>query len=275
AEPPLPEEWLRAQPDGLLHPRAGLVAPAAAIAAMTRAAEIRRGARVRTLERDCSGWIVRDGASEMLAHAGCVVLACGPAIAGFAQTAWLPLRYSRGQLDWAALEGEAPAHARAAGAYAAPFQNQLLFGATFDRAAPEEIPRADAASTARNRAALERLAPEAAAAIDDARMGARAALRVSAPDLGPIAGLAPDAPAWRERFDGLRQGRRLDRSASAPAHDGLYLLGALGARGFTLAPILAERVVSEICGEPQALDADVLDAVHPARFLARALKRGG
>ncbi|MGE3304190.1 MAG: tRNA (5-methylaminomethyl-2-thiouridine)(34)-methyltransferase MnmD, partial [Hyphomonadaceae bacterium] len=44
ADPPLPEDWLRAQPDGVLHPRAGLVAPAAALAPMTRAAEIRRGA---------------------------------------------------------------------------------------------------------------------------------------------------------------------------------------------------------------------------------------
>jgi tRNA 5-methylaminomethyl-2-thiouridine biosynthesis bifunctional protein len=61
--------------------------------------------------------------------------------------------------------------------------------------------------------------------------------------------------------------------APAPAHEGIYLIGGLGARGFTTAPILGERIASEICGEPAPLPQAVLDAIHPARFLHRALKR--
>ncbi|HRE44314.1 MAG TPA: hypothetical protein PKY87_10130, partial [Terricaulis sp.] len=60
----------------------------------------------------------------------------------------------------------------------------------------------------------------------------------------------------------------------APAHQGVYVLGGLGARGLTLAPLLAERIVSEMCGAPQMLSRAALEAIHPARFLVRALKRG-
>jgi tRNA 5-methylaminomethyl-2-thiouridine biosynthesis bifunctional protein len=51
------------------------------------------------------------------------------------------------------------------------------------------------------------------------------------------------------------------------------VLGALGARGLTLAPLLGERIASEMCGEPQVLSQRVLDALHPARFLYRSLKK--
>jgi hypothetical protein len=36
---------------------------------------------------------------------------------------------------------------------------------------------------------------------------------------------------------------------------------------------LGERIASEICGEPLPLSQATLDAIHPARFLHRALKR--
>jgi tRNA 5-methylaminomethyl-2-thiouridine biosynthesis bifunctional protein len=105
--------------------------------------------------------------------------------------------------------------------------------------------------------------------------GARAALRASTNDRMPIAGLAPDAHAWTQRFASLKDGRApSDMREPPPAHEGLYVFGALGARGFLLAPILAERIASELCGEPQALDRGVIEAIHPARFLIRALKRG-
>jgi tRNA 5-methylaminomethyl-2-thiouridine biosynthesis bifunctional protein len=47
----------------------------------------------------------------------------------------------------------------------------------------------------------------------------------------------------------------------------------LGARGLTLAPFLGERIAAEMCGEPAPLSQFALDAIHPARFLHRALKR--
>jgi tRNA 5-methylaminomethyl-2-thiouridine biosynthesis bifunctional protein len=139
---------------------------------------------------------------------------------------------------------------------------------------PDAVLAPGEASTEENLATLEALAPDVFARIDRAQIKSRAAMRASAPDVAPICGLLPDAAAWRERYAGLAQGARLDFSAPPPAQDGLYVLGALGARGFLLAPLLAEELVGEICGEPAMLDAAARAAIHPARFLERGLKRG-
>jgi tRNA 5-methylaminomethyl-2-thiouridine biosynthesis bifunctional protein len=54
---------------------------------------------------------------------------------------------------------------------------------------------------------------------------------------------------------------------------GVFVLSGLGARGFTLAPLLGECVASEICGEPSLLSKGARAAIHPERFLKRALRR--
>ncbi len=55
---------------------------------------------------------------------------------------------------------------------------------------------------------------------------------------------------------------------------GLYVLTGFGARGFAHAPLLAEALASGLCGEPPPLERAGLMALHPARLLWRALRRG-
>jgi tRNA 5-methylaminomethyl-2-thiouridine biosynthesis bifunctional protein len=255
-----------------MHPRAGVLDASAALAALSANAT-RLSEEIVAIERASDGWrlLGRDG-DVMVADA--VVLAGGAGLGKFPQTAFLPLRYSRGQLDWAPLSGTAPPHAIAGGGYLAPFRDGLLFGATFDRASPDAFVTTSAESSEDNFATLSDLAPELAARIDRSAVQSRAALRVSTPDVAPVAGLLPDAPAWRARYDALRTGAPVDVSTPPPALDGLYVLGALSARGFLLAPLLAESIVSEMLGEPSPLGAAARHAAHPARFLVRALKRG-
>ena len=45
-------------------------------------------------------------------------------------------------------------------------------------------------------------------------------------------------------------GRVRKRNAPPPAHDGVYVIGGLGARGLTFAPLLGELIAAEMCGEP-------------------------
>jgi tRNA 5-methylaminomethyl-2-thiouridine biosynthesis bifunctional protein len=273
ADPPLPEEWLRSEDGALIHPRAGVVDAAAALTAMSAGAA-RRATRIVALERAGTCWRLRDAAGDVAMEADAVLLACGPGLGGFAETSFLPLRYSRGQSEWGALSGAAPAHAVAASAYAAPAAGGLVFGATFDRAAPDAVLAPSAESREENLAALAEIAPDLAARLDHASLRSRVGLRVSTPDVAPVAGLLPDVAAWKMRFAALCTGAPLDLSQPAPALDGLYALGALSARGFLLAPLLAESIVSELFGEPSPLDAAAREAAHPARFLVRALKRG-
>jgi tRNA 5-methylaminomethyl-2-thiouridine biosynthesis bifunctional protein len=206
-----------------------------------------------------------------LLKADAVILACGPALRQFAPASFLSITLSRGQIEWG--EGSAPRHAIADGAYVAPFKDGVLFGATFDRTDDLTTPEPSAESRAQNLEALSKLAPDIAASVNAATLRARAALRATTPDRAPIAGLLPDADAWLAQYADLAHGRAITTNAPPPAHRGVYVIGGLGARGLTLAPLLGERLASEICNEPMPLSQAALDAIHPARFLHRSLKR--
>jgi tRNA 5-methylaminomethyl-2-thiouridine biosynthesis bifunctional protein len=201
------------------------------------------------------------------------VLACGAALKQFEPAAFLPITLSRGQIEWGA--GRAPEYAITSGSYVAPYEDGVLFGATFDNL-PDgadfgEAPTEEA--RARNLAALAHIAPEIAASIDATTLRSRVSYRATTPDRAPIAGLLPDAPAWLAHHEGLAHGRAINANAPPPAHAGVYVLGGFGARGLTLAPLLGERIAAEMCGDIMPLPKNSLDAIHPARFLHRALKR--
>ncbi|MEM9304803.1 MAG: tRNA (5-methylaminomethyl-2-thiouridine)(34)-methyltransferase MnmD [Pseudomonadota bacterium] len=102
--------------------------------------------------------------------------------------------------------------------------------------------------------------------VQDGWAGIRAAL----PDRLPAVGFAPDAAAFKAHFAGLRRGQ--EAPPMAEVCDYLALTG-LGARGFTVAPLCAELLVSQCVGEPWPVPRSVALALAPARFLMRALKR--
>lgn len=105
----------------------------------------------------------------------------------------------------------------------------------------------------------------------EARIGIRCATR----DHLPLVGAAPDIPALEQ----LLAAPGTDwQHQPAPRQPGLWLIGALGARGLCSAPLLAEILACEICGghegEPLPLAIEQLAALHPARFWLRpALRR--
>lgn len=125
---------------------------------------------------------------------------------------------------------------------------------------------------AQNQARLQACLPDQSwpAEVDvsgkEARVGVRCASRDHLPVVGSIARLAaladqdPKAPA--------------DQQSALPLHAGLYVLGALGSRGLCSAPLCGELVASEICGDPLPLAADLLEALHPARYWVRRLRKG-
>ncbi|MDX2234133.1 MAG: tRNA (5-methylaminomethyl-2-thiouridine)(34)-methyltransferase MnmD [Hyphomonadaceae bacterium] len=248
ADPPLPLSHLRAAAEGVLFPNAGVVRPRALLARLLDGVPVRTGAAVEAVapgQAACGG-------------ADVVVLAAGAALTMWEATRWIPLALSRGQLEWA------PRHtldaARERGAYAAPHDGGLVFGATYDPVGPGEAVAPDDASRARNLAAVAALAPEMTADAVMEGLVSRASVRAATADRAPLAGPAPDAARFAADPDAR--------------HPGLWLLGGLGSRGFTLAPILAECLAARVCGEPPVLDGLAWSAVDPARFLHRARRRG-
>lgn len=127
---------------------------------------------------------------------------------------------------------------------------------------------------AQNRARLQACLPdqtwpnEVEVGGDEARVGVRCASRDHLPVAGPVARLAD----LTDHYAGL-QHRRED-AAPLPLHSGLFVLGALGSRGLCSAPLCGELIASEICGDPLPLAADLLEALHPARYWVRKLLKG-
>lgn len=258
ADPPLPPEHFHTVEGGALHAQAGVVAPRAAIEAMLEGVNVRVGGAVEALRRVPGGWQFCATGITTKAAATTVLIANGMSIGRYSQTGWAPLEYTRGQLEWGAVRDLAPAHGLECGTYAAPFDGGLVFGATFDKLPGPMAVETDPSSRVRNLAALETLSPDLFARLDAASLTSRAAIRTATPDRAPLAGAAPDTQA----------------GTVTAVHEGLYLLGGFGSRGFTLGPLLGERLACEMLGEPQVLDRAALEAAHPARFLARALRRG-
>jgi tRNA 5-methylaminomethyl-2-thiouridine biosynthesis bifunctional protein len=268
-DPPLPSEWLSASDNGLFHARAGLVDTRAVIEALTAASKVSI-ARIGAIVRKDAAWRLCDDAGKVVDEVEAVIIATGASLKRFKESDWLPLRLSRGQIEWA--KDVQLQTGVSSGAFAAPFRGGVLFGATFDHVETELSVQADEQSRKRNLAALMRLAPDVAGAVHGEQLVSRVALRASTPDFAPLAGLMPDSQLWLSQNAGVALGRN-PPALEAPSLKGLYIFGGLGARGFTLAPMLAESLASELCGEPPPLSRPTLDTIHPARFLLRALKK--
>jgi tRNA 5-methylaminomethyl-2-thiouridine biosynthesis bifunctional protein len=58
-----------------------------------------------------------------------------------------------------------------------------------------------------------------------------------------------------------------------PRLPGLYVFTALASRGITWSALGAQVLASSITGAPQPLESSLLDAIDPARFVARRVRR--
>ena len=264
--------------DGVSYPLGGWLCPADLTRAAIREAQasgrlevVFNAAATHIAEQD-GGWRVesRDGRQWRAPN---LVVAAGhqlPALLPFAE---LPLYPVRGQVS------HVPTTAGLSqlktvlcyDGYLTPAHNGAhCIGASYGRNQTDLAYRTD--EQEQNRARLQACVPQQRwpAEVDvsgaQARVGVRCASRDHLPVAGPVARLAAladhdvNAPA--------------DQQSALPLHAGLYVLGALGSRGLCSAPLCGELVASEICGDPLPLAADLLEALHPARYWVRRLRRG-
>lgn len=97
-------------------------------------------------------------------------------------------------------------------------------------------------------------------------------LRAAPPDRVPLVGGVPDEEQFLRVFANFRIGKQPE--ASPPNLSGLYMLAGLGSRGYQLGPLLGDTLADLIAGDPLPIERDLLDAMNPARFMARGLRRG-
>lgn len=276
--------WLFGQ-GGWLHP-AGYAALMLEGARKTGRLTWQGGAEVRALKRvqrapaasDESGahrWQVLGSSAEVLTEADSVVLACAMGVNPLLESLGLPplpLSAVRGQLsvlpaDCPGLQG--PAIPVAGGGYALRLDDgQVLCGATTQHHDPSpELREADHRHNLRQAARLGVLPPQANHADLLSGLSGRVGWRATTPDRLPLIGAMPD-PAANDTAPS-----RLDQPRLAPrlrnADGGLYVLSGLGSRGIGWAALAGQLLAHWMEGTPCPIEADLRDALDPARFTVR------
>lgn len=243
----------------------------AAVLATRPSISLRTGAAVAALQREGGDWLARDAAGTELARAPVAILAAGIDVPALTVGLPLHLRRVRGQLSGiAAADCRAPRVVVSGDGYCLPpVDGTVWTGASYGPGDSEPQARADEHEN--NLRQLEHLLPEnhftGMAAIRAGHVGFRAV----APDRMPLAGALPDLDALRADATRLRGGHLLD----LPRQPGLYVTGGMASRGLTWSALAGETLADLIEGTPPPLEADLLDAIDPARFLLQQMRRGG
>jgi tRNA 5-methylaminomethyl-2-thiouridine biosynthesis bifunctional protein len=230
-------------PGGLSYADALVIRPQAVLSAWLATAPL-RVAQVARLAPWAGGWRLLDLDGETIADADVVILASGPASRRLApEDSAAALMAVRGQASWTP-QPYPLGGACAWGGYSIPTaEGGVLFGSSHVRNDWGVDLRA--AEDAHNLSLLAQGRPALGEAITAglaiAPLLARASLRAATPDHLPLAG-------------------------ALNADSSLYILAGLGARGFTLAPLLAEHIAAETLGAPSPLQRCVTAAIVPARF---------
>lgn len=253
------------------YPGGGWADPAGLAAAWLRRAQPafvwRGGVVVDRLRRSGEQWQLLDALGDTIAEAPTIVLAnAGDALRLLGHPAW-PIERLRGQLsqlaehDLRAAGGASPRLPVAGAGYLLPaLDGQVAFGATSQAADLDTSLRL--ADHERNLAQLRRLGGWTLN-LPAERLQGRVGWRCSSIDRLPLIGAVP-AVAVKVASD---QPRFVPRQA------GLFLFTALGSRGITWAPLGAQLLASWVGGAPSPVEASLLEAVDPARFAAREVRR--
>lgn len=222
-------------------------------------------AHAQSIEHSADGWCVIDDRARVIARAPVLVLANAH---DALRLAALPPTWAarvRGQVTWLAASDAAllPRAPIASGGYVLPLPDGggLLIGAT-SQADDDDSTVRDTDHAINLERARHLLGHDVAR--EGAAHHGRVGWRVVTHDRLPITGMAPDLDA--------PQPARRDARRLLPRRDGLYLHTALGSRGITSAALGGELIAAQICGTPWPLEADVADAIDPARLALRTAR---
>lgn len=286
---------------GWWFPQAGWMSPADACRLLLGAAMARHhqggqpllrtrwSTPVQALRRTDGGWQALGVQGQVLAEAGSLVIANAWQANALLDTlpadqavACPPVSAVRGQVSVlpADLAGARPLAPVAGQGYVLTLSDgRLLCGATTqhhdEEAHLRQTDHIHNLSQALRLGALpagtdERDLPNLAASLTaSGQLAGRVGWRATTPDRLPLVGalpwhadrLAAQSPARAEQV------RMLPRERSEQG--GLYLMGGLGSRGLTWSMLAGDLLAHWVCGTPCPVEAELRDALDPARFLAR------
>jgi len=229
---------------------------------------------VHAVQAHTQGWAAVDAGGVPIAVAPVLVLAAGLDLARLAEphagTGCIPLQRVRGQITGIAeRDCRAPRVVVSGDGYCLPpVQGMVWTGASYgpgdDHAGVRE---SEHQSSLRH---LERLLPDNGFDHAMPALAGHVGFRAVAPDRMPLVGQVADADVVAAQAASFSGAHLID----LPRRPGLYVSGGMASRGLTWAALAGDILASLIAGEPPPLEADLLDAIDPARFLLQRVRRG-
>lgn len=233
---------------------------------------------IQSLSQTTTGWRLTNTQGATFEHE-VVVLANGHQLNHFAQTEKLPLYPVRGQVS------QIPTSANLLklnsvlcyDGYLTPVDQageSHCIGASHVRDSADRT--FSAQEQVENQHKIQHNIPEDwTQEVDTSGNLARIGVRCSVRDLSPMAGNVPNFAAQNDAYRNLFNLRR--RKQPIPAaenYPNLYLIGALGSRGLTSAPLLGEMLASLIYGDPLPLDESLQHCLSANRSWVRKWLKG-
>ena len=222
---------------------------------------------------DAKHWLAKPSGNQAALSADVVILANANHANHFVQSEWCPLSPKRGQISLIPSQdfSQQPRCILCSDVYLTPeIDNRYVLGASFiSNDTATDIRDSEHAD---NFIKLERMLGPLSRQ-DKSNLDGRAAIRAVSPDRLPIVGPVANQARFRQLFERAALGDNHRSYAAAQYYDGLYLNTAFGSRGLAWIPLCSEALASEINAEPNPLNRSLRLAVHPSRFLMRALQQ--
>ena len=240
--------------------------------------QIKTSQKVTALSQTENGWQIKTAENETFCHE-VVVLANGHKLTEFEQTQKLPLYPVRGQVS------QIPTSENLLklktvlcyDGYLTPVDQTKAchcIGASHVRDnATREF---NLTEQQENQQKIQQNIPEEwTKEVDTSGNLARIGVRCSVRDLTPMMGAVPHFSAQQTQYQNLFNLRRRKQPIEqAENYPNLYLIGALGSRGLTSAPLLGETLASLIYGEPLPMSEDLIHNLMPNRSWVRRWLKG-
>ncbi|MBV9890141.1 MAG: FAD-dependent 5-carboxymethylaminomethyl-2-thiouridine(34) oxidoreductase MnmC [Rhizobacter sp.] len=258
------------------YPTGGWVDPRALASAWlgdaSPSSDVRLGTAVGSLRRVDGRWRVAGNDGALIATADAVVLCDGSGMALLGPAAF-PVQRQRGQTTAVAatLLAALPRVPVVGCGHVVPPLDGFVWTGTSAAWHDDDV-SLRSAEQRRNLERLQHLLGLSDAPDLDALTG-RVAFRWTSADRLPIAGPVPATIAAAAIAGCAANPARQERLRLVPRAPGLFVCAALGSRGVAAAALTGEIVAARIAGTPVPAEADLVDAIDPARFAVRRVRR--
>ncbi|MFT4861272.1 MAG: tRNA 5-methylaminomethyl-2-thiouridine biosynthesis bifunctional protein [Pseudohongiellaceae bacterium] len=265
---------LRVVGDYIYFHKAGWIDPQALCAAYLAHPNITAhfGIQIDSIENSGSQWLSKAHGPGTVHRSDIVVLANGVHAKGFSQTHDLPLDAVRGQATYIAASPTSEPLATVVMAERSIFPSFNLSHTVAASYRRESSLAHSLEDDLDNLAGKRHLFGENLD-IDNKVLGSKVALRCNSRDFLPIVGMIADTEKTQVAFAGLKRNARAVVTGDGYYHQGLYITAGHGSNGAATCPLAAEHIASLVSGQASALNAQMIAALSPARFLVRDLKK--